>query len=282
MQQLSLGHSELHDQAGSKPSPSVKELLESLATSANISKPAQENQPTPGVKLSSSSPEDVAATSGGPETSSLASLSEAAEDESSSSPSNRLYKSEEAVPEPQKTDTMTVAQSNLVGQPHPAPCCQHDPLSPAPSQPQPETPSVSVAAIKPLIASVPQTETAHSTQQAVVQCLPAPVPVSVPDRDQPLNGFKGQPSASGNAVSEPGAIPQESEKLLTHSADHINFFSAREKFKGMSQDVKGCQQKSCGKMQPPVLQELFITEGKEGERRKVKRGVILICKHTLM
>lgn len=286
MQQLSLGHSDPRDQAGSKPSPSVKELLESLGTSANTDKPAQENQSTPAVKpkqLSSSSSEDVAATSGGPETPSLRSPSEAAEDERSSSLSNKLCESEEpapkaiiVVPEPQKTDAMTVAQSNLVGQPHPPPCCQHVPLSPAPSQPQPETP-----VIKPLLVSVPQTETTQSTQQAVVQCLPAPVPVGVSDCDQraygsPLNGLEAQPSSSSDAVSDPGAIPQESEELLSHSADHINFFSAREKFKGMSQDGKGCQQKSCGREQPPVVQEVFIIEGKEGEKRKVKRASFII------
>lgn len=285
-QQLSLGHSDPHDQAGRKPGPSVKELLESLGTSANAGKPAQENLSTPAVKpkqLSSSFPEDVAATSGGPETPSLRSPSEAAEDQRSSSLSNRLCVSEEtapkaitAVPEPQKTDATTVTQSNLVGQPPPPPppCCQHVPLSPAPSQPQPEAPSVSVPVIKPLLVSVPHAETTQSTKQAVVQCLPAPVSVSVPDCDHgahgsPLNGLKAQPSSSSDAVSDPGVIPQESEELLSHSADRINFFSAREKFKGMSQDGKGCQQKS-GKEQPPVVQEVFIIEGKEGEKRKVK------------
>lgn len=294
-QQLSLGHSDPQDQAGGKPSPSVKELLESLGTTADTDKPAQENQSTPAIKpkqRSSSSPEDVAATSGGPEPPSLRSLSEAAEDQRSSSLSNRLSESEEpapkaitVVPEPQKTDAVTVAQSNLVGQPpsphpHPPPCCQHVPLPPAPSQPQPETLSVSVPVIKPLLVSVPQTETTQSTQRAVVQCLPAPVPVSVRDCDQrahasPLNGLEAHSSSSNDAVSDPGVIAQESEELLSHSADHINFFSAREKFKGMSQDGKGCQQKSCGKEQPPVVQEVFIIERKEGEKRKVSLTLII-------
>lgn len=289
-QQLSLADSNPHDQAGSKPSPSVKELLESLGTSANTGKPSQENQSTPAVKpkqLSSSAPEDAATTSGGPETPSLRSPSEAAEDQRSSSLSNRLSGSEEpapkaitVVPEPQKTDAMTVAQSNLVSQPHPPACCQHIPLSPAPSPPQPETLSVSAPVIKPLLVSVPQTETTQSTQQAVAECLPAPVPVGVLDCDQraygpPLNGLEAQPSSSSDAVNDPGAIPQEREELLSHSADHINFFSAREKFKGMSQDGKSCQQKSCGKEQPPVVQEVFIIEGKEGEKRKVRTSFII-------
>lgn len=279
-QQLSLAHSDPHDEAGSKPGPSVKELLESLGTSANTGKPAQENQSTPAVKpkqLSSSSPENAVA--------SLRSPSEAAEDQRSFSLSNRLCGSEEptpkaitVAPEPEKTDTMIVAQSNSVGQPHPPACCQHVPLSSAPSPPQPETLSVPVPVIKPLLVSVPKTET---TQQTVVQCLPAPVPVGVLDCDQraygpPLNGLEAQPSSSSDAVSDPGAIPQDSEELLSHSADHINFFSAREKFKGMTQDGKGCQQKSCGKEQPPVVQEVFIIEGKEGEKRKVKLTSFII------
>lgn len=133
---------------------------------------------------------------------------------------------------------------------------------------------MSVAAINPLLESVPQTETTQSPQPAVAQCLPAPVPVGVADRDRracgsPLNGLEGQPSSSSDAVNDPGAIPQESEELLSHSADRINFFSAREKFKGMSQDGKGSQQRSCAKEQPPVEQEVFIIEGKEGGKRKV-------------
>lgn len=157
--------------------------------------------------------------------------------------------------------------------------------------------SVSLPVIKPLVISVPVAEATPSTQQAVVQCLPAPVPVSVPGCEQradgsALNGLEARPSCSGDAASDPGAVPQASEELLSHSADHINFFSAREKFKGMSQDGKGCQQKSCGKEQPAGVQEVVIVEGKEAEKRKVKRccfyhpqqGLIicnmLICKHT--
>lgn len=291
-QQLSLGHCDPQEQAGSKPGPSVKELLESLGTSANASKPAQENQPAPAAKpkqLGSSPPrpEDVAATPGGPETPSLRPPSEAAEDQRSSSPSNGPCEAEEAmpkaivvVPKPQKPDAMTVAQSNLVVRPPsppppPAPCCQHEPLSPAPPQPQPEMLSVSVPVIKPLVVSVPQAEPAPSTQQAVVQCLPAPVPVGVPGCEQredgsPLNGLEARPPSSSDATSDPGAVPPEGEQLLSHTADHINFFSAREKFKGMSQDGRGCQQKACGKEQPAEVQEVIIIEGTEGEKRKVK------------
>lgn len=277
-QQLSLGHSDPHNQAGSKPGPSVKELLESLGTSANVGKPAMENQSVPPAvkpkQPSSSSPEDVAAIP------SPRAQSEAAEDQMPPSLSNGLCETEEPTPKAatvvsqlQKSDTLTAAQSILGSQPHPPLCYQHLHLSPAPSQPQPDTQSASVPVIKPLPVSVPQPETTQSTPQAVVQCLSAPVSVDVPDCDKHtygslLNGLESQPSSSSDAAGDPGAVSQDGEELLSHSADHINFFSAREKFKGMSQDGKGCLQKSCGKEQPPVLQEVFpIIDGKVGEKK---------------
>lgn len=274
-QQLSLGHSDSHSQAGSKPGPSVKELLESLGTSANTDKPAAEIQPVPPAvkpkQLGSSSPEDVEAGIGGPE---IPSLRAPPEDQMPLPLSNGLCESEEpkVVTELQESDTLTAAQSIVVSQPCPPPCYEHLQLSPAPSRPQADAPSGSPPVVKPLLVSVPQPETTQSTQPAVVQCLSAPVPVGVPDCDQHafgslLNGFEAQPSSSSDAVGDPGAISQESGELLNHSADHINFFSAREKFKGMSQDGKGGQQKSCGKEQPPVLQEVFIIEGKVGEKK---------------
>lgn len=310
-QQLSLGHSDPQEQAGSKPGPSVKELLESLGTPANAGKPvqenqpAQENQPTPAAKpkqLGSSPPEDVAATPVGPEPPSLRPPPEAAEDQRSSSPSNGPCEAEEAVPKaivvvpkPQKPDAITVAQSNLVVRPPPPPppplCCEHAPLPPTPPQPQPEMLSVSVPVVKPLVVSVPQAE--PSPQQAVVQCLPAPVPVGVPGCDgSPLNGLEAPPPSSSDTASHPGAVPPEGEQLLSPAADHINFFSAREKFKGMSRDGRGCQQKACGKEQPAEVQEVIIIEGTEGEKRKVKPSFFyhpeqslivwnkLICRHT--
>lgn len=256
----------------------MKELLESLGTSANAGKPAMENQSVPPAvkpkQPSSSSPEDVAANL------SLRAPSEAAEDQTPPSLSNGLCKSEEPMPKAatvmsqlQKSDTLTAAQSILVSQPHPPMCYQHLHLSPAPSQPQPDTQSGSVPVIKPLPVSVPQPETTQSTQQAVVQCLSSPASVGVPDCDKHtygslLNGLESQPSSSSDAVGDAGAISQDGEELLSHSADHINFFSAREKFKGMSQDGKGCPQKSCGKEQPPVLQEVFpVIDGKVDEKK---------------
>lgn len=127
-----------------------------------------------------------------------------------------------------------------------------------------------------MLVSVPEpmiTQT-PSTQQAVAQCLSAPVPVKITDCDQQmyglsLNGLAAQPPSTSHVISYPSAIPQDNEVLLGQSADHINFFSAREKFKGMSQDGKSCQLKTCGKEQQPLPQEVLTNEGKEEEKRKV-------------
>lgn len=47
-----------------------------------------------------------------------------------------------------------------------------------------------------------------------------------------------QPSSSEVLISQPSAPPQDSvaEGSLALSTDHINFFSAREKFQGLTQD----------------------------------------------
>lgn len=196
------------------------------------------------------------------------------------------------VPEPQKTDMMTVAQSVLLGQPHPPPSLHHLPLSPAPS-PTPacvdeviktQVLSCSLPVIKPMLASMPEPMTTQtpSTQQAGPQCLPAPVPVTKPDCDphmcgSSLDGSAAHPPFTSEFISYPSAIPQDNKVLFGHSADHINFFSAREKFKGMTQDGKthsaAVQQlpqlKSCGKEQQPLPQEVSASEGKEEEKRKV-------------
>lgn len=68
---------------------------------------------------------------------------------------------------------------------------------------------------------------------------------------------------------------------MGHTGDHINFFSAREKFKEMSQDGRSCQLKSCG----PQPQELLQHEAKEDERRKVGAVFFLILQnmiHTIL
>lgn len=293
----------------------MKELLESLGTSAGAGKPARStSQPDTEIQskqLSSSSSEGVAASSGDfgargleapPPLSAVVPIrkSDAPRPESragsvsSSSLSNGSCDSVESsslplfqpraavvVPELKKTDVVTVAQTVLVGHP---PSFHHPPGSPAP----PPTPaymdgvsktqmSCSPPVIKPMLVSVPEpvaTQT-PSTQQAVAQCLSAPVPVKKPDCDQQtyglsLNGLTAQPPSASDYISCPSAIPQDNEVLLGHSADHINFFSAREKFKGMSQDGKSCQLKSCSKELQPLAQEVVANEGKEEEKRKVR------------
>ncbi|XP_070773042.1 protein phosphatase Slingshot homolog 2b [Enoplosus armatus] len=323
----SLGHSDPHNQASSTPGPSVKELLESLGTSASTGKPAHStSQPDTGIQSnqrSSSSSEVVEALSGDAEARSLEAPSHSAVVQISQldtpcpestagclsqlSPplSNGLCDSEEqpslpplsqpraatVVPELQKTDMVTVAQSVLVGQPHPPPSFHHLPLSPAPSPPpacmdeliKAQVLSCSLPVIKPMVVSFPgpMTTQTSSTLQAGPQCLPVPVPVKKTDCDQQmcglsLDGFAAHPPSTCDFISYPGAIPQDNEVLFGHSADHINFFSAREKFKGMSQDGKphcaavqqSPQLKSCGKEQQPLPQEVSTSEGKEEEKRK--------------
>lgn len=319
-QPLSLGRSDPHNQPSNKPGPSVKELLESLGTSASTGKPARStSQPDTEIQskqLSSSSSEGVAALSGDFEAQSLEAPSLSAVvpirkldsprpepragsvSQLSSSLSNGLCDSVESssvplfqpraaavVPELKKTDVATVAQTDLVGHPHPSPSFHHFPRSPAPSSTPACVDGVSKTqmpcsppVIKPMLVSVPEPLTTQtpSTQQAVAQCLSAPVPVKKPDCDQQtyglsLNGLTAQPPSTSDYISDPSAIPQDSEVLLGHSADHINFFSAREKFKGMSQDGKSCQLKSCIKDLQPLAQEVVANEGKEEEKRKVRQ-----------
>uniref|UniRef100_A0A8C2ZD92 protein-serine/threonine phosphatase n=1 Tax=Cyclopterus lumpus TaxID=8103 RepID=A0A8C2ZD92_CYCLU len=192
------------------------------------------------------------------------------------------------VPEPQKTDVVTVAQIVFVDQPHLPPSFHHLPLSPAPSPTpicmdeviKPQVLSCSLPVMKPMLVSLPEPLTTPSTQQAGSQCLSAPVPVKKTDCDQQmcglsLDGLGEHSPPTGDFMSHPNAIPHDNEVLFGHSPDHINFFSAREKFKGMSQDGKThCaavqQLKSCGKEQQPLPQEVSISEGKEEEEYKRK------------
>ncbi|XP_034746326.1 protein phosphatase Slingshot homolog 2b isoform X2 [Etheostoma cragini] len=321
----SLGRSDLHYQASTTSDPSVKELLESLGTSTITGKATHStSQPDTGIhsnKLSSSHFHGVAAPSGDAEAPSLKAPSHSAavlipqlespcpeptagsvsplspplsnglcdsEDQPSSPP---LFQPRAAtvVPEPQKTDMVTIAQSVLVGQPHPAPSFHHLPLSPAPSPTpvyhdedeviKPQVLSCSLPVIKPMLVSVPEPITTPSTQKAGPQRLPAPVPVKNTDCEQQMCGLSlgclaAPPPSTSQLISDPSAIPQDDEVLI--GADHINFFSAREKFKGMSQDDKthcsagqqSPQLKSCGKDQPLLPQEVSTSEGKVEEKRK--------------
>lgn len=133
------------------------------------------------------------------------------------------------VPGVQRADKATVAQSVSVGQPHPPPSF-------------------------------------YQPQAVVAPCPSTPVPVKKADCDRSPNGPAAAPVQSSGATAAssscPSAIPQDSEVLLGHTGDHINFFSAREKFKGMSQDGRSCQ--------------LVQHEAKEDERRKVG-----LCSHQI-
>lgn len=289
----SLGRSNPHNQASSAAGPSVKELLESLGTLASTGKATHSNsQPDTGIQFgqrSSSSFEGIVALSVVADAQSLEAPAHSAvaksshlnplRSESTVSPlspplSNGLCDSEEqslspplsqpraatVVPEPQKSDMVTVAQSVLVGQPHPPPSLHHLPPSPASSPtPVPE----------------PATTQTPSTQRAGPQCLSAPVPVRKPDCEQEVCGLSldgsAAPPSTSDFISHPSAIPQDNEVLFGHSSDRINFFSAREKFKGMSQDGKSAavQQsplKSCAKEQQPLVQEVSSCEE---EKKKV-------------
>ncbi|KAM8741548.1 protein phosphatase Slingshot homolog 2b isoform 2-T2 [Acanthopagrus schlegelii] len=303
----SLGHSDPHNQAGSTTGSSMKGLLESMGTPSSTGKPAHSSsQPDTGIQsnqLSSTTTEGVAAEA--PSHSAVVQIiqldspcPESSVSQLSPPLSNGVCHSEEqpptpplsqpraatVVPELQKTDMVTVAQSVVVGQPHPPPSFHHVPLTPAPSptptcldeviKPQPL--SCSLSNMKPMLVSVPglMATQATSTHPAGPQCLSAPVPVKNPDCDQQMCGLSlddltaHSPSTS-DFISYPSAIPQDSEVLLGHSADHINFFSAREKFKGMSRDGKSCQLKSCGKEQQPLPQDVSTCEGKEEKRKEM-------------
>lgn len=305
--------------------PSVKELLESLGTGKATHSTSQPDTGIQSNQLSSSSYDGVAALSGGAEAGSLEASSHPAVAQISQldppcpestagslsplSPplSNGLCDSEEQlssppsqpraaslVPQPQKTDAVTVAQSVLVDQPQPLLSPRHRPLSPAPSPTpacvdeviKPKVSSCALPAIKPTLVSVPEpmaTKT-PSTQQAGSLSLPVPVPVQKTDCCDPqmcglsLDGLAAHPPSTSEFTSYPSAIPQDNQVLFGHSADHINFFSAREKFKGMTQDGKTqCaagqqlpQLKSCGKEQQPLPQEVSASEGKEEEKTKVR------------
>ncbi len=325
VQPHSLGHSDPHNKTSSTPGPSVKELLESLGTSASTGKPTHStSQPDTGTQskqLSSSSSLGVAALSSeAPSLSAVAQISQLDSpcpestagsvsqsfpplsngcDSAEQPPSPSLSQTKAAttvVPEHQETGMVTVAQSVLVDQPSPPSSSQPRPLCPASSSTpactdeavKPQALSSFLPLTKPMLVSVPEPTTTQtpSTQQAGPQCLSAPVPVKKPDCDQQvcgssLDGSAAHPPSTSDFISYPSAIPQNSEVLFGHSADHINFFSAREKFKGMSQDGKSCQLKSCSKDQQPLPQEVSTNEGKEEEKRKVRPLLVVKLSRTV-
>ncbi|TNN67295.1 Protein phosphatase Slingshot 2 [Liparis tanakae] len=302
----SLGRSDPHNQAGGAPGPSVKELLDSLGTSGATGKATHStSQPDTGIhanQFSSASFEGAAALSGHAGARSLEAPSRPAGVQirqmdsprpestagsvSLSSPplSNGSCDPEERPPspplsppraEPHETDAATVAQHVFADQPH-LPLSFHPlPLSPAPSPTpvcvdeviKPLVLSCSLPAMKPMRVSLPEPLTTPSANKT--------------DCDQQMCGLSldGLPAHSpptSDFMSHPISVPHDNGLLFGHSQDHINFFSAREKFKGMSQDGKSLcaavqqppQPKSCGKEQHPLPQEVSIGEGREEEEEE--------------
>uniref|UniRef100_UPI003AB07DF9 protein phosphatase Slingshot homolog 2b isoform X1 n=1 Tax=Centroberyx gerrardi TaxID=166262 RepID=UPI003AB07DF9 len=230
-------------------------------------------------------------------------------EEDPSSPPLPRPRAATVVPEARKTDmsAVTVAESVLVGQPHPPPSLHHLPLSPAPSPTptpaytdeliRPQELSCSLPVVKPshqpqMPVSVPEsmrTPTA-STQRAGPQGLSAPVPDKKLDCDQQscglsLDSLAAHPPSTSDFINDPSAIPQDLEVSFTRSTDHINFFSAREKFQGLTQDGKthcaaaqavqqSPQLRGSNKDQQPLPQEDSTSEGsREEEERKKEIAV---------
>lgn len=266
-QPLSLGRSDPHNQSSSKPGPSVKELLESLGTlaaaAAATTKPSESGGgglmdcPVRPRQLSASLPEEATVPPAGGSSRSLestagcvspspAALANGSCDSEVPLPPPSQPRAAAVVPEIQWADKATVAQSVSVGQPHPPPSF-------------------------------------YQPQAAGAPCPSTPVPVKKADCDRSPNGPAELPVQSATAAAAaasapcPSAIPQDSEILLGHTSDHINFFSAREKFKGMSQDGRGCQLRNCG----PQPQEPLLHEAKEDERRKVGLGLLLLLPQNI-
>ncbi|XP_029924677.1 protein phosphatase Slingshot homolog 2b isoform X2 [Myripristis murdjan] len=222
-------------------------------------------------------------------------------EEESSSPPLPRPRAATVVPEARKSDlsTVTVAECVLLGQPHPPPSLHHLPLSPAPSPApactdeaiRPQELSSSLPVVKPshqlqMPVSVPESSRTPtpSTQQAEPQGLSAPVPDKELDCDQQscglsLDSLTAHSPSTSDYISYPSAIPQDLEVSFTRSTDHINFFSAREKFQGLTQDgkthcaaVQAVQQspqlKGPGKDQPPMPQEYSTSEGRKEEEEE--------------
>ncbi|XP_054610404.1 protein phosphatase Slingshot homolog 2b [Dunckerocampus dactyliophorus] len=264
----SLGRSDPCNQVTGPLGPSVKELLEPLGpgTAAQVTKkpdiPSRpfSSPPCDGATALSSNAPPVSWLDPPPPELPVSPLSpplsngviEPEEQPSSSPPPLLLPTAATVVPEPQRMDAVTVAQSVALGQPHPPPSLHHLPPSPAPSPPP--------ACVDKVIKSRAVSRSPPGNRQSLVPQPatqpPAPVPVYKSDC-LILDG-----SAARDLVSSPCA---NSHELFGHSTDHINFFSAREKFKGMTQDA-AVQQHSPPKHATPP--EVLTADGKEEQKRK--------------
>ncbi|XP_068600318.1 protein phosphatase Slingshot homolog 2b isoform X2 [Brachionichthys hirsutus] len=279
---LSLGRSNPHGQVSSMPCSSVKELLESLGTSASTGKPTHStSQPDTGTQIRSpnqlspsysrgAEPQSLEAPCPEPAAAPVSRLSPPlpnglgdSEEQPSSLPLS-LPTAAALVPELQRTDIVAVAQSVLLGQPHPPPSFRRPP--PAPSPPpdctdgviKPRTLSCSLPEMKATPSSAPEPVTTPSARPAGGRSPSAPPPVEKTDCHQQMGGVstKGlavQSPPTSNCIGFPSAVPQD--QVFCNSVDHIDFFNAREKFKGMSQDGRNCQLKECNKEQQQQQQQ---------------------------
>lgn len=280
----SLGRSDPHNQTPSS-GPSVKELLESLGAPPSTAKPSS-SQADPKSKPSSSSAEgltDLSAKSPQPQPRSSPPcptvcplsppLSNGVCDGDEPPPSPPLSQPRAATVVPPAAGVSMVAESVPLGQPHPPPLLHHLPPSPSPSPTPPcvdelaKAPVVACPVVKPLPVSVPQPfATRTPSLQLGPQCVSAAVPVKKTNCEQHSCdlSFAAHTPPSSDFISYPSAIPQDSEVLFAHSADHINFFSAREKFKGMTKDGKTAVKKE----EQTVLQFVTNNEDKNGVKKK--------------
>ncbi|CAL8365305.1 unnamed protein product [Lota lota] len=147
------------------------------------------------------------------------------------------------VPEVRKADlsTATVTESAAVGGPHPPPSIHRLPPAPAPAMPL-ETPPQAPG------TRTPSQLGADVADQARLGCA------------QQLSGLSLEtpPSASGNT-------------------DHINFFSAREKFQGLSQDGKPlAQSKGSLKEGQPAPPEEWTGDGRREKEEGRKEDLVRV------
>ncbi|XP_061557812.1 protein phosphatase Slingshot homolog 2b isoform X2 [Phycodurus eques] len=213
----SLGRSDLRNQVAVPLGPSVKELLESLGP--NLPSRPLRSPPCDCMVASPCGASPVASPSSPPFSNGLCEPEEERHPSASGwSPPLSLPTAATVVPELPRADAVTVAQSVALGQPYPPAALQHLSPSPAPSPPPPFWATV----------SMPEAEI---SQEGRCSGLPALSLVHKEDCSIP----DGPPSA-GDAFISPC--------VLFDHRDRINFFTAREKFKGMTRDSRGAQQHS--------------------------------------
>ncbi|XP_061155010.1 protein phosphatase Slingshot homolog 2b [Syngnathus typhle] len=213
------------DQAATPPGPSVKGLLESSGSGPAV---RGARRPVVPSRPFSSPPCDGVAAPDGPASSSFSNGLREPKEEERHPTVSLLPTAAAVVPELPRADAVTVAQSITLGQAHPPATLHHLPASP-------DTPP-------PLSVSPPEPET---SQRCGGSAPPSPV----------WKSDCSNPDASAGGA--PGAGDTLTCGLFGHS-DHINFFSAREKFKWMARDDGGTPRHS-----PPPADGLGGDESKK-------------------